>query len=103
MRGTLRDDRGDEHGSFDLIAIADGAASALRAGIGGIALDRPYPWGAQWCLVPAGDWPWRDELRQRYRRARRMAAGLPARKSDAALRRERKAEARPAKRATQRD
>jgi hypothetical protein len=36
-------------------------------------------------------------------RARRMAAGLPARKSDAALRRERKAEARPAKRATQRD
>lgn len=76
-RGTLRDDRGDEHGSFDLIAIADGAASALRAGIGEVALDRPYPWGAQWCLVPAEGWRWPDELRQRYRLARRMVGLLP--------------------------
>lgn len=76
-RGVLRDTHGDEHGPYDLIAVADGAASKLRAEIGEIAFDRPYPWGAQWCLVPAGDWPWRDELRQRYRRARRMAGMLP--------------------------
>lgn len=76
-RGVLRDACGEEHGPYDLIAIADGAASKLRAEIGEIAFDRPYPWGAQWCLVPAGDWPWRDELRQRYRRARRMAGMLP--------------------------
>jgi FAD-dependent urate hydroxylase len=76
-RGVLRDQLGDEHGAFDLIAVADGAASKLRADIGRIAFDRPYPWGAQWCLVPAADWPWLDELRQRYRRARRMVGMLP--------------------------
>lgn len=76
-RGVLRDTHGDTHGPYDLIAVADGAASKLRAEIGEIAFDRPYPWGAQWCLVTAGDWPWRDELRQRYRRARRMAGMLP--------------------------
>jgi 2-polyprenyl-6-methoxyphenol hydroxylase-like FAD-dependent oxidoreductase len=76
-RGVLRDHLGDEHGAFDLIAVADGAASKLRAEIGEIAFDRPYPWGAQWCLVPAHDWPWLDELRQRYRRARRMVGMLP--------------------------
>lgn len=76
-RGVLRETHGDEHGPYDLIAVADGAASNLRAQIGEIAFDRPYPWGAQWCLIPAGDWPWRDELRQRYRHARRMAGMLP--------------------------
>ncbi len=76
-RGLLRDDQGHAHGPFDLIAVADGAASKLRAQIGEIAFDRPYPWGAQWCLVPANDWPWKDELRQRYHLARRMAGMLP--------------------------
>ena len=76
-RGVLRDAMGDEHGAFDVVAVADGAASALRAQIGEIALDKPYPWGAQWCLVEAGDWPWPAELRQRYRRARQMVGMLP--------------------------
>ena len=76
-RGLLRDDHGDEYGPFDLVVVADGAASKLRAEIGEIVFDRPYPWGAQWCLVPAGDWPWPDELRQRYRHARRMVGMLP--------------------------
>jgi FAD-dependent urate hydroxylase len=76
-RGLLHDDHGDEHGPFDLIVVADGSASTLRAQIGEIVFDRPYPWGAQWCLVPAEAWPWPDELRQRYRHARRMAGMLP--------------------------
>jgi FAD-dependent urate hydroxylase len=76
-RGLLRDDHGDEYGPFDLVVVADGAASKLRAEIGEIVFDRPYPWGAQWCLVPSGDWPWPDELRQRYRHARRMIGMLP--------------------------
>ncbi len=76
-RGVLRDAMGDEHGAFDVVAVADGAASALRAQIAEIALDKPYPWGAQWCLVEAGDWPWPAELRQRYRRARQMVGMLP--------------------------
>lgn len=76
-RGVLRDDHGDEHGPFDLVVVADGSASKLRAEIGEVVFDRPYPWGAQWCLVPAGDWPWPDELRQRYRHARRMVGMLP--------------------------
>lgn len=76
-RGLLRDAQGDTHGPFDLVVVADGSASQLRAQIGEIVFDRPYPWGAQWCLVPAGDWSWSDELRQRYRHARRMVGMLP--------------------------
>lgn len=76
-RGVLRDADGIEHGSFDLLVVADGAASGLRGDVGEAELDRPYPWGAQWCLVPRSDWPFVDELRQRYVGARRMAGMLP--------------------------
>src|SRR3546814_12481564 len=40
-------------------------------------VDRPYPWGALWCLLPAGSWPHVDELRQRYVAARKMIGLLP--------------------------
>lgn len=76
-RGVLRDEAGVEHGSFDVVVVADGAASSLRTAVGEVALDRPYPWGAHWCLVPHGDWAHGDELRQRYAGARRMAGMLP--------------------------
>jgi 2-polyprenyl-6-methoxyphenol hydroxylase-like FAD-dependent oxidoreductase len=76
-RGTLRDAAGDEHGAYDLVIVADGSASKLRAAVGEPALDKPYPWGALWCLVPARDWPHRDELRQRYSAARKMIGLLP--------------------------
>ena len=77
MAGILRDDAGDEHGPFDLVLVADGAASQLRSQVGEVALDAPYPWGAQWCLVPQHDWPFSTELRQRYAGARRMIGMLP--------------------------
>jgi 2-polyprenyl-6-methoxyphenol hydroxylase-like FAD-dependent oxidoreductase len=75
--GTLRDERDGRHGPFDLVVIADGAASTLRSTIGGAQFDAPYPWGALWCLCPADDWQPRDELRQRYVAARKMIGLLP--------------------------
>jgi 2-polyprenyl-6-methoxyphenol hydroxylase-like FAD-dependent oxidoreductase len=76
-RGMLTDEGGTRHGGFDLVVVADGAASQLRARVAKARLDRAYPWGAQWCLVPAGDWPHADVLQQRYVGARRMAGMLP--------------------------
>ncbi len=73
----LRDGTGARHGPFDLCLIADGSASRLRDTIGPPQLDAPYPWGALWCLLPQGDWPWPDQLRQRYRAARQMIGMLP--------------------------
>jgi 2-polyprenyl-6-methoxyphenol hydroxylase-like FAD-dependent oxidoreductase len=75
--GTLTDANGERHGGYDLIIVADGAASRLRGHVAQAKLDRPYPWGARWCLVEQGDWPWVDELRQRYVAARRMIGMLP--------------------------
>lgn len=75
--GRMRDAEGRRHGPFDLVLAADGAASCLRGHVATGGLDRPYPWGALWCLVPRGDWPWPDELRQRYVAARRMIGLLP--------------------------
>ena len=76
-RGLLRDGEGRQHGPYDLVIAADGSASALRAQVGGTALDRVYPWGALWCLLPAEDWPHVSELRQRYVAARKMIGLLP--------------------------
>ena len=75
--GAVVDAAGRRHEGFDLIVVADGAASSLRAQVAPARLDRAYPWGAQWCLVPAGDWRWGDVLQQRYVGAHRMAGMLP--------------------------
>lgn len=75
--GTVTDASGRTHGGFDLVIVADGAASQLRGQVVAAQLDRPYPWGAQWCLVDQGDWPWHGELQQRYVGARRMVGMLP--------------------------
>ena len=68
----LTTDQG-EHGPFDLIIDASGAASKLSP-----LTARPLPFGAVWSHVP---WPATDlpptELRQRYHRASRMAGILP--------------------------
>ena len=75
--GQVTDATGERFGGYDLVVVADGAASRLRGQVAKAHLDRPYPWGAQWCLVEQGDWPWRDELQQRYVGARRMVGMLP--------------------------
>lgn len=73
----LTDDTGVTHGPYDLVVIANGAASVLRDVMGAHRLNRPYPWGALWCLLPQGDWPHIADLRQRYRAARKMMGLLP--------------------------
>ncbi|GAB6194703.1 FAD-dependent oxidoreductase [Lysobacter xanthus] len=75
--GAVVDQLGRRHGGFDLVVVADGAASGLRGKVASARLDRPYDWGAQWCLVPAQGWPHASVLRQRYVGARRMAGLLP--------------------------
>ena len=76
-QGRVRDARGLWHGPYDLVIAADGAGSALRTQVQGTRLDREYPWGALWCLLPGDDWPHYDELRQRYVSARKMIGLLP--------------------------
>jgi 2-polyprenyl-6-methoxyphenol hydroxylase-like FAD-dependent oxidoreductase len=77
LQGVLIDQQQRRHGPFDLLIAADGSASRLRAALGGVRVDAPYPWGALWCLLAQGDWRWPDELRQRYRGARHMIGVLP--------------------------
>ena len=77
VSGRLLDEHGRQHGPFDLVIAADGSASQLRQQVNATRLDRVYPWGALWCLLPRGDWPWPDELRQRYVAARKMIGLLP--------------------------
>ena len=76
-RGVLTDANGNRYAGHDLVIVADGTGSRLRAQVASARLDRPYPWGAQWCLVEQGDWPWTDALQQRYVCARRMVGMLP--------------------------
>jgi len=73
----IRDRHGRWHGPFDLVIAADGSASKLRGATGAVKREAVYPWGALWRLVPQGDWPWGDELRQRYVAARKMIGLLP--------------------------
>lgn len=73
----LVDARRGVHGEFDLIVVADGSHSTLRAKSGLLRRDPVYPWGAMWCLLPADDWPYATELRQRYDGTHTMFGVLP--------------------------
>src|SRR5690606_20839322 len=41
---TLIDADGHRHGPYDVVIVADGSASQLRAQVGEVRLDAPYPW-----------------------------------------------------------
>ena len=75
--GRLVDEHGRNHGPYELVIAADGSASQLRGQVSSSRIDRVYPWGALWCLVPRGGWAWPDELRQRYVSASKMIGMLP--------------------------
>lgn len=72
----LLDKQGRRHGPFDLVLVADGAESALRARHGDVVRARRYPYGALWTVRDErGDAS--ETLRQVYDGARRMAGILP--------------------------
>lgn len=75
----LRDARQGEHGPFDLVVAADGARSALRACFPALVRrDRPYAWGALWCMADDPDARYAGVLRQVYRGTGRMIGFLPS-------------------------
>lgn len=73
---TLTDAAGRRHGPFDIVVIADGAASSLRRQLRPCARAPVYPWGAVWANAAAGP-EFEGALRQRYHRAEVMAGVLP--------------------------
>lgn len=75
--GRIRDHQGRWHGPYDLVIVAEGSASRLRESVAAPRINQPYPWGALWCLLPAGDWRFSNELSQRYLLARQMMGFLP--------------------------
>lgn len=77
-QGRIRDSAGHSYGPFDLIVVANGTHSSLRALLGShVRRDALYPWGAIWCLVADPEQRFRTELQQRYCRARQMIGVLP--------------------------
>lgn len=75
-RATLRDAEDAAHGPFDLIVLADGAASRLRPPAR-VRRDAAYPWGAFWCLCGDPEQRFAECLTQRYDGASRFAGILP--------------------------
>jgi 2-polyprenyl-6-methoxyphenol hydroxylase-like FAD-dependent oxidoreductase len=62
---------------FDLLVLANGAFSRLRALMAVRQRQRLYPWGALWCLLPLPA-TWQGlQLRQRYRSAQQMLGLMP--------------------------
>ena len=49
---TVRSATGQHEGPFDLLVGADGASSQVRRLAFSAQMDRPYPWGALWAIVP---------------------------------------------------
>lgn len=76
-RPTLRDERGREHGPFDLVVVADGSGSAMRSLIRPQARAPVYPWGAVWANALDVDGAFAGALSQRYHRAEIMIGVLP--------------------------
>ncbi len=62
---------------FDLLVLANGAFSRLRALMPVQQRQQLYPWGALWCLLPLPA-TWQGlQLRQRYRSAQQMLGLMP--------------------------
>ncbi|MET0982469.1 MAG: NAD(P)/FAD-dependent oxidoreductase [Telluria sp.] len=63
--------------TFDLVVIADGAASSLPAQVGLSVASTVYRWGALWALFDVEDWAGQALLEQRYRGTRQMFGLMP--------------------------
>lgn len=75
------DAAGRRHGPFDLVIVADGARSKLRAGCPNVTRERVYPWGAMWFVGELRDGP-ADVLWQVYRSTTGMVGFLPSGRRD---------------------
>jgi len=64
----------DGHGPFELVVVADGAASAVRTGA---VRDAVYPWGALWFVAEDPDRTFTRELYQIAKGAKRLYGVLP--------------------------
>lgn len=73
----LRDAGGAAHGPFDLVVVADGARSALRARLSVRARVTPYPWGALWFIGRDPERRFDGRLSQIVHGARNMIGTLP--------------------------
>lgn len=68
---------GVSHGPFDLVVVADGAASRLRAQVIPKARTPLYPWGAIWTIRPDPENRWAGVLAQKYDSTQLMIGVLP--------------------------
>lgn len=76
-RPLLHDAAGRVFGPFDMVLIADGSASALRAVLKPRARAPVYPWGAVWTNFPDPSGEFAGALRQVYHHAEVMCGALP--------------------------
>ncbi len=73
---VLVDERGTQHGPFDLVIAADGSVSELHA-CGSRVRSKPYPWGALWVVVDDPGFAAERTLHQRVDGARHLLGFLP--------------------------
>jgi 2-polyprenyl-6-methoxyphenol hydroxylase-like FAD-dependent oxidoreductase len=90
-RIACQDDRADIHtngqaSTFDLVVIADGAASRLPAQVGLSVASTAYAWGALWAMFDVERWPGETLLEQRYHTTRKMFGLMPTARVDGKLR-----------------
>jgi 2-polyprenyl-6-methoxyphenol hydroxylase-like FAD-dependent oxidoreductase len=79
--GSLTDATGKTWGPHDLVIVADGARSQLRASVATPTRDRPYPWGAFWFVGQTWTRPEEDELFQVFADTRGLLGLLPTGRS----------------------
>lgn len=63
--------------AFDLVVIADGAASTLPAQVGLAVASKEYEWGALWAMFDVDCWANEALLEQRYHGTRKMFGLMP--------------------------
>ena len=72
--------------AFDLLVIADGAASVLPEQAGLAVKASRYRWGALWSMFDVDGWAGEQRLEQRYRSTSRMFGLMPTARVDGKLR-----------------
>jgi 2-polyprenyl-6-methoxyphenol hydroxylase-like FAD-dependent oxidoreductase len=75
---SLESESGAQFGGFDLVVLADGTHSHLRAQARVPVQVQPYPWGAFWAILPQPAQAPGTVLRQWYRQANQMLGLMPS-------------------------